>query len=1103
MPSTSPRRSRTLGAVTAIGLIATALVSGGAVAAAAAVPTVTAILSATPQLDGVVKVRPGDAGKDPAAVSTTVDGVECWQMKNDPYVRYLYVDVDQSRIPQGATRALVTVDYYDAGDKGFDIHYDAKAGPWTGSRNQQLTGTDSWKHTTFELTDINFANRENGYDFRLNVKASQGDMPPVCFSKISVAFTDEPVAARDSLAIMSPSLIFKKGETSVKVATPADQVSWRLGDADDVQLRTGTTTVNEGEGAIDLKDLPFGYYTLNVTANVPDPVTRTTSLAVLDDPPAGWNDAKAFWGTQIHRGHQPLQSTEALMDAMTLAGYGKSRIETTWGEVEKVKGEYDFSGEGVRVVKELASRGQRVMWNAGLTSPLYDGNHTPASPEAIAGFAAYVGATASYYSSQGASHDIGVLNEYNSTGFNNGSCGLTAACYLDILRPTFTAAHGADPHANVIGPITAGTQLDWAKDFIAQGGLDHLDTYATNFYGYAQNGAGTPPEATTELANLKQLTTLIHQSEGNRDIPVRITENGWPTHNAGSTQAQQADYAIRGPLLAQLAGADEYLWYDLYDDGFNGGEREDRFGLINRADDTACFAWKCPGDNYTYGAVHGISPKPGFVTQAVAIRQTTGKTLSGRESIGGDSLYSLKYTGATAKDTTRALWSTGSDTVTVASTQGFTLIDEFGRERQVPKGSSTIALTGSPVFVKGDAAVQAVSPQLVLDVPTSSVLTRDLPVTVTLASGADIIGGELTVSADGVEQKAKVVQGAPVSLVLPGVTRLGAREVTVDVTDKKGRLVSQVRGSSTVVDPYVVSARPRIAGAAGAYSYSLDVTVQNNAPDLAVPIDRVDWKLGTAAGSLTDAFTVAGGGAETVSVPIADPKVYATQNYAVTARSGGLARSSTGPLSFSPIEHDGQSTLPPIDLNALGKWVAIRGGTRTGPADLGGTLQYTATADALKLKAVITDDVHLADRTDPALSWQADSIQFNTYDLFPTVLGGERVEIAAALLSSGPVVYTFAPPAGQQAGLTPGADATIVRDENAKTTTYEVSVPWASLGHETAPSGVWGLSFLVNDADGDVTGTDLRSGYMEWGSGVGAAPKNPALFKSVQLVGTE
>ncbi|MFC4138268.1 MULTISPECIES: hypothetical protein [unclassified Microbacterium] len=1100
-PRTRTRRRRLLSAGVATAVAVAGLVAVSSPAATAATPDASAILTAPPQLHGVDKVRPGDNSATADMVATTVDGRQCWQMQNDPAVRYVYVDVADAAIPAGATRAIVTVDYHDVGTAGMLVNYNSTTNAWANSSLYRLTDTSGWKSHSFELTDIKFTNRANGSDFRVQVQGADGAIPPVCISGISVRFTDQPIAALDSLAIMSPSLIFKEGQASVDVATPAEEVSWRLGDADDVELRTGTAAVADGEGSIDLKDLPFGYYTLSVTADVGEPVTRTTSLAVLDDPPAGWNDGDAFFGTQIHRGHQPTAQTEALMDAMVLAGYGKSRIETTWGEVEKTKGQYDFSGEGVRVVGELADRGQQVMWNAGLTSPLYDGNRTPASPEAISAFAAYVGATAAHYSAAGDSHDIGILNEYNSSGFNNGTCGLTAACYLDILKPTFTAAHAADAKANVIAPITAGVQLAWAKDFIAQGGLDHLDTYATNYYGYSEHGAGTPPEQASDLKNLEQLTAMIDEADGDRDIPVRITENGWPTHDAGSTQEQQADYAIRGPLLAQLAGADEYLWYDLYDDGFNSGEREDRFGLINRADDTACYLWKCPGDNYTYGAVHGISPKPGFVSQAVAIRQTVGKTPAGREDLGSDSLYSLRYTGDRAADTTRVLWSTGTDSVQINSGNGYVLTDQFGRSRNVPKGSAVVQLTGSPVFVTGDATVAPSAPLVDVSVAESSVQGADLPVTVTVADGADIKGGELTVAASGVQKKVNLADTGKVSLTLPGVTRLGEREVAVTLTDKKGRLVSEGRGKTAVVDPFSVSARPSISTEAGGYAYSLDVSVVNNAANTDLTIDSFDWKVGNLSGTVTQGLTVPGGATKSVSVPIDDPKLYTTQTASVVAHSGELTRSDSGPISFSPIEKDGAQTLDPIDLNTIGKWNPIRSGTRTGPADLGGGLQYTATQDALVMRATITDDVHQADRTDPALSWQADSVQFNTYDLFPTVLGGERVEIAAALYASGPIVYTFTPPAGQKAGLTPGATAEIVRDEDAGTTTYDVSVPWSSLGYDGPPSGVWGLSFLVNDADGDIPGTDARAGYLEWGAGVGAAPKNPALFKSVQLVG--
>lgn len=1091
-------RSIRAGAV-ALALVATGFVAMSPTPAIAATADATAVFSATPQLTGIDKVRPGDNSATAGMVATTVDGRECWQMRNDPAVRYLYVDVADSAIPSGASRAIVTMDYYDVGTSNMLVNYNSATNAWANSSMHRLTDSGTWSTHSFELSDIKFTNRANGSDFRVQVQGAAGAIPPVCISRIDVRFTDQPVAALDSLAIMNPSLIFHTGQASVQVATPADEVTWRLGDADDVQLRTGTAAVTDGDGSIDLTDLPFGYYTLSVTADVGQPVTRTTSLAVLDDPPAAWNAEGAFFGTQIHRGHQPLAHTDALMDAMVLAGYGTSRIETTWGEVEKTPGNYSFAGEGPRVVGELADRGQRVMWNAGLTSPLYDNNRTPASPEAIAAFAAYVGATAANYSATGDSHDIGILNEYNSTGFNNGTCGLSAACYLQILKPAYAAAHAADPDADVMAPITAGTQLAWAQDFIAQGGLSHIDTYATNFYGYAQNGAGTPPEATTELANLQQLTAMIDAADGDRNIPVRITENGWPTHLAGSTLAQQADYAIRGPLLAQLAGADEYLWYDLYDDGFNAGEREDRFGLINRADDTACFLWKCPGENYTYGGVHGISPKPGFVSQAVAIRQTVGKQLGGREDLGSASTYSLRYDTTDSAQTTRVLWSTGSDAVSIDAKKSFTVTDQFGRSTTYPKGHSTIGLTGSPVFVNGDVTIALSAAAVTIDVPTTSVQDAELPITITAADG--IKGGKLTIEAAGVVTEVNLAAEKSTSLALPGVPRLGEREITVTITDKKGRLVAQTRRTTEVVDPFAVTARPSIETTDDGYVSALDISVVNNAAAADLTIDGIDWTLGALSGTVPGPMTVPAGETVTVSVPIADPMVFTTQTYTIAAHSGAITRTATGPLSFSPIEKDDAQTLPAIDLNALGAWKPIRSGTRTGTADLGGSLRFTYTDEALVLHAVITDDVHQADRTDPALSWQADSIQFNTYDLFPTVLGGERVEIAAALYASGPVVYTFAPPAGHSAGLTPGAAAEIVRDDTAGTTTYDVAVPWTALGFDAPPTGPWGLSFLVNDADGDVAGADARSGWVEWGAGVGSAPKNPALFKSVQLVG--
>lgn len=1102
MERPQPRRVRIRRRLSAI--VATLLVAGGLASVpslASATPydaDAVAVLGATPQLTGVDRARPGDRVTDPAAVATTVDGVQCWSMQNSPLVRYVYVDVADSAIPQGARRAIVTVDYYDVGTNGFDIQYDAQSNPWAGSRNQPMTDSHRWMKTSFELTDIRFQNRSNGADFRVNVKAPDGGMAPVCFSKIEVRFTDAPMAALDSLAIMSPSLVFPEGQARIEVASPAANVTWRVNDPYGVQLRTGTTALSGGAGTIDVSDLGFGYYTLDVTAPLSTPVTRTTSFAVLDPPPAGWNAADAFYGIGIHRGWQSPRDTTSLIDAMALAGYGLSRVDQTWEGIERTAGIYTFDTLATDTQRELKAHGINAMWNALYKNPLYDGNQTPHTSAGIAAFAGYAGATAGFASAEGLTHDVGIYNEYNSSGFNSSGC-LTAACYIALMTPTAAAIHAADPQANVIGPVTAGVQLDWAKDFIARGGLSSLDTYAVNYYGVQNFGPGTAPEESEAVTALPQLVDLVHANDGGRNLPIRITENGWATHDAGSTSAQQADFAIRGPVLAEAAGVDSYIWYAIMDTGFNSSEREDRFGLLNRPDATSCWSWICPdAPGYVYGAVHGISPKPAFVSQAVLIRQTTGLAQQAREDLGSATAYSYPYTDGTR--TNRVLWSTATDHVKVTSAHGFTLTDQFGKKTQVAAGDFSLMLDGSPVFVSGDVVVAGAPAAFTLDVPAQSVAGGEVTATLTLKDQS-VRPRTVTVSADGVKRTFHLRNGS-VKLPLPSATRLGTRTVAVTVAQggQGQKPLAQVRARTQVVDGYEVTGRPGITRDAAGYRYSLDLRIANNDTAQELRLSSLSWRVGAASGSVASPPVVPAGASSTVRVSVPSPSLFGPLHYEVQADAGGYRHGDSGTLSFSPVERDGAEMLEPIDLNRLGVWRANGSGTRTGTGDVGGTVRFTSTADRLRVRAEITDDTHVGARANAAQAWQVDSIQFSTYDLFPSLIGGHRVEIGAALLDGGPVAYTFAAPPGAAAGPTPGAETRITRDEAKHLTTYDVSVPWSSLGFDGPPSEVFGLSFLVNDADGDVAGTDGRSGWIEWGGGIGQASKNTALFRSAVVV---
>ncbi|TCO45397.1 hypothetical protein EV646_10819 [Kribbella antiqua] len=95
-------------------------------------------------------------------------------------------------------------------------------------------------------------------------------------------------------------------------------------------------------------------------------------------------------------------------------------------------------------------------------------------------------------------------------------------------------------------------------------------------------------------------------------------------------------------------------------------------------------------------------------------------------------------------------------------------------------------------------------------------------------------------------------------------------------------------------------------------------------------------------------------------------------------------------------------------------------------------------------------------------------------------------EIGAALTDAGTVdTWRWSPV--DLAGTPPGVQAKVVRDATAHTTTYEIAIPWTTLG--LAPDDrLLSSTVVINENDG--TG---RQGWLTWGTGVAEA-KNPAGF---------
>ncbi|REJ06469.1 hypothetical protein DY023_06125 [Microbacterium bovistercoris] len=1069
MPRSSPHHRRRIRGSVAIVAAAVTALGALTVTAAHASDTVSARLGDPAVYSGVIKAWPGDKDKDPAHATRQVDGESCWVMSNDPFNRYVYVDVDPAAIPAGATRALVTVRYHDAAPTGMRIAYDARSNAFQTTATQQLLGTGEFVSSQFELTDIRFSNNANGADFRVDVTANEGSVPPVCISDITVDFTDTP-----PLAITSRSLLFEEGDAAISLASAATSVDYVIGDAEGVPIKTGKAPVSGGKTSIDLNDFGPGYYTLKVTADPGAPVTRTTSFGIVTPTPAGAVSPDSFYGVGMHFGWQDVATEDALLETMALVGWGSTRSDAYWSSIEKSAGVYSFDNYvGTRGTRKAASLGITTTLNWMRDNPLYDGGKTPSTLEGLAAYAAYATASAQYYAQFGSS--FSVYNEYNSTGFNNGGCGITADCYYKMLSTTYDAVKSVAPDTTVLGPTSAGFSLPFAQRLIELGGLDKLDVYSANNYGYHEPGQA--PETGSYGTDLPVLADMIDQADGDRDIPFWITETGSATNTAGVTEEQQAERIVRAQVLAMAAGVDKLLIYDALDDGDDPTEREQRFGQFRR-----------PAAGIT-----GISPKPSAVSTAVLIRQLPDAKVGEREDAGHSDVY--VYPSA-ADEETRILWSISPRTVAVSAETPITLTDEFGEATELTPhdGKVWIDLDGSPVYLHGAVGgVQVAEAPVSLEVAETSVTNGPLTATVTGtgAAASTVTIGEVATDLAGGD--------ATADLTLPGVESTGTRRVTASVADDSGTY-ARLRDASTVIDSAVVTGRPAVALEADGVRTSLEIGITNNDPVNALPVKKVTWNAAGTNGVAEDApDAVPAGSTATISIPVTGAELNMPYSYSVTALTGTGDVHDVGKLSWAPVADGDAASLPAISLDDQGKWVSLRGGTRDSSADLGGTVRFSSTPEAIRVDATVTDDIHVGARTNAVDSWQVDSLQFSAYTDFPGVVGAVRTEFTAALLDGGAVLYTHAAAPGQSTGDTPGGAVEISRDDAAGTTSYALSVPWAALGFSERPSSVFGLSLLVNDADSSAA-TDVRSGFIEWGGGVGTAPKDPLKFMSAQVI---
>lgn len=1041
---------RKLTAVLAAGLLAaTQLV---APAQAAGDPGI--VFSNPVAADGIT-AWPGDADKVPEHAASSRLGVPCWQTSNDPKDQYVYLNLDASRIPAGATDAVLTVNYFDTPGQQLTAQYDSVSAAFTPLPWFTFPGSGAWASTQFRMSNVNFQNRANGADIRLMANAPGGVISSVCISSVSISFADTT-----GITVTNQSLVFQQGTGSVTLTSTASSVAWSITDDQYLPVASGNTT----NGSINVAALGPGFYNLRLTAG--DTVVGTT-FAVIAPLPAGIQSPQGKWGVNTHMNHY-YDLSGALIRTLALAGFSHIRDSLEWGHVESgAPGNYSVEPQYDAMVADAKANGIVPLLVTGYRNSLYDGGHTPSTPAGLAAYGRYQSFWLKHFA--GTTDDIETYNEYYQAGFNDSACSITGACFVQLMKAAYEQTHADNPNANVIADIGPNKgDTSFRDQILAQGGLAYLDSINAHIYTFA----GPEGDLDTQIQSLRTAA----DAHGGAGKPIWISEQGYPTAPSfGGSMLDQARKSIRNDTIMIANGVSQFYWYDALNDGTNLDDKESTFGLL-----------QAPA-----GPIAGMAPKPGLVAKATTIRALTGLAYSGRDTLAAP-LYSYRFGSGTA--TTRVLWSTGTGTSSVQlnTTSPLEVTDMYGHKTTLTPTAGVVTMTvdQDPVFVKGAATGVAVTttPQATVAAADPSNSQEPTAVTVTI-KGSVHNAGPAAVTVAGQTKNVLVLPGknTTVTIPVPASDTLGLRHVVATVS-RLGKTNARLVAWTSVEPATKIRVVPQLTATAPT---GLGVELTNTRASSPATIQDLSWTIAGQRGTAGAGQSIAPGQKATISIPVTGLAPWKAYAYTVDLTTAdGNKVSAKGTTAFDPVVPSATTPATSINLATDASWIAF---TRPwgGAADLSGSANFQYDATGLTINAAVTDDVFAQTETAPNL-WRGDSLQFAISNGLP----GENAtatELGAALLPTGPAVYTFGTSDGSPTGTTPGASAAITRADGV--TSYQVKVPWAALGFAAQPTGPAAISLALNEND-----RAGRASALQWASGI-VTGKTTTLFLPATFTG--
>jgi sugar phosphate isomerase/epimerase len=303
-------------------------------------------------------------------------------------------------------------------------------------------------------------------------------------------------------------------------------------------------------------------------------VSKALFLAVcilwLSIPPANAQRDEFILGVCNHLAHGRSNASQSLQ-AIEKIGANSFRDDVFWSLVETEKDVFRWPErfrELERAIDLANARGIEPVVILAYENRFHHVGRYPISDEAQAAFTRFAEYVVRRF--KGRVRYYEVWNEWNQGG--------TAKDYVRLLKRVYPAIKRIDANAIVLGGAVEGAgPPKFIRAMMENGALPSMDGLSVHPYVFWRGTAGTPEAMYQWMVDLQK---MLHQFSAGRDVPLYITEIGWPTDatSLGISHDQAADYVAQTILMMRSLPYVKGIW--LFDTGKDPKDHGSNFGLF-------------------------------------------------------------------------------------------------------------------------------------------------------------------------------------------------------------------------------------------------------------------------------------------------------------------------------------------------------------------------------------------------------------------------------------------------------------------------------------------------------------------------------------------